>query len=209
MIGIPTGSTCALTPMLCPDKIFTGHYAASRDEPFSDHFQSTSGDSSVYAWHLPINEKFHDQIKSCSLFYKVASIDIDSIAPTGKYARLKFDSFDWDALAARPTLPDDYQSHCSVVPNSLFTFNSRLNIEAQPSLPPLPCHYIHVSRHPPSPTMRPMSLSRSTIARAASCLRPRLRPSGGMSTPLSPGTCSILMPLRAKCLSDMATMKLS
>ena len=43
-------------------------------------------------------------------------------------ARLKFKDDDMSALMARPTLSDDYQSHCRLVASSLFAYNSRLSL---------------------------------------------------------------------------------
>ncbi len=127
----PDGLDLRTHPDLIPDKIFVGHYSAARSGNncnFIDHFLTTDGASSYPAWELPLNDKFHDDIKGVNLFYKVSSIDVDSVSAMNAYKRLPLESTELDALVARQTLTDDYQSHCELSANYLLTFNSRLNL---------------------------------------------------------------------------------
>lgn len=113
-----------------PDKIFVGHYSESglTNRSFIDHYFISDGVSSSPAWELALNSKFHDDIKGVNLFYKVASIDIDSVNAMETYMHLPLELTELDSLAARQTLIDDYQSHCKLSANYLLTFNSRLNL---------------------------------------------------------------------------------
>jgi len=116
---------------LIPDKVFVGHYAASRtgsDNNFIDHYLATDGASSYPAWELPVNDKFHDDIKGINNFYKVASLETDAVSAMDSYKRLPMEANELDALVTRPPLPDDYQSHCELSASYLLTFNSRLNL---------------------------------------------------------------------------------
>lgn len=80
-----------------------------------------------------IEEKFSSPL--ASLFYKVASIDINKAA-SSPY----FFYFDWDAssltnIQTRPQLQDDYQSHHSLIPSYAYDYNARLNISGINLLP--------------------------------------------------------------------------
>lgn len=127
----PNGYDLRTHPEIIPDKIFVGHYSASRVSSncnFTDHFMTTDGASSFAAWELALNDKFHDEIKNVNLFYKIGSIDVDSVAAMAEYKRVPLESTELDSLVARQVLTDDYQSHCELSANYLLTFNSRLNL---------------------------------------------------------------------------------
>lgn len=126
----PKGLDLRTHPEIIPDKIFVGHYASSRtgSPNFIDRFLETDGASNYAAWELPLNDKFHDDIKGVSNFYKVASIEPAAVAVMSEYKRVPMDAIELDALVSRPPLPDDYQSHCELSANYLLTFNSRLNL---------------------------------------------------------------------------------
>lgn len=126
----PQGLDLRTHPDLIPDKIFVGHYATSRTNTgnFVDHFMGTDGASSYAAWELPLNDKFHDDIRGVNNFYKVASIEADAVTAMNAYKRLPMEATELDALVTRTPLPDDYQSHCELSANYLLTFNSRLNL---------------------------------------------------------------------------------
>jgi hypothetical protein len=125
----PNGYDIRLHPDIIPSKIFVGHYSETRSgNNFIDHFLTTDGASSFAAWELSLNDKFHDDIKGVNLFYKVASVDIDTVKAMEAHKRLPLESTELDSIVTRQTLTDDYQSHCELSANYLLTFNSRLNL---------------------------------------------------------------------------------
>lgn len=138
----PQGLDLRTHPDLIPDKIFVGHYATSRTNTgsFVDHFMGTDGASSYAAWELPLNDKFHDDIKGVNLFYMVTSLETDAVTAMSQYKRLPMEANELDALVTRTPLTDDYQSHCELSANYLLTFNSRLNLAD-----------VHLSPAPPFP----------------------------------------------------------
>lgn len=137
----PNGYDLRLHDDLVPDEIFIGHYSTARTGSgcsFSDHFMGTDGASSYAVWELALNDKFHDDIKGANLFYKVSSLDVDSVKAMSDYKRVALESTELDSLVARQTLSDDYQSHCELSANYLLTFNSRLNLGDVHLTPALP-----------------------------------------------------------------------
>lgn len=113
------------------NEVFIGHYADSIDGKYVDHTMKTGNiDNPDYYSCLNImpHPDFHRNIESEHTFYKVAEMDIKDIKAMTNMARLMFKDDDMSALVARPTLTDDYQSHCRLVADSLFAFNSRLSL---------------------------------------------------------------------------------
>lgn len=104
-----------------------GHYSV-----YGDNFTDVALSSEVldlnYALHIPANEKFQDEIRDASAFYKIASIPFDEITASGTFSDLEIDVADMTNLVTRKTLDDDYRSHCSLQATSTFAFNSRLNV---------------------------------------------------------------------------------
>lgn len=112
-----------------PKEFFVGHYVERGSQAgFIDHTKATDGAAGIAAWDLPLNDKFHDDIKNVSKFYKVASLDFEQIKAMDEYKSLPLDFTEFDTLITRPELPDDYQSHCELSANYLLSFNSRLNL---------------------------------------------------------------------------------
>lgn len=78
---------------------------------------------------LPPKETFLDDIRDCHLFYRVAEIDFDDIKPTeGGLQPLTLKVKNLTNLETRPRLEDDYQSHATMIPESLTVYNSRLHM---------------------------------------------------------------------------------
>jgi hypothetical protein len=124
---------------IIPEKIFVGHYSASSgrgrgsgsyntSSNFIDYFETTDGDSSYTVYQLAKNDNFHDKIKGVNLFYKIATLEMDSISAMDEYKILSLESTELDSLVTRQTLTDDYQSHCELSADYLLSFNSRLNL---------------------------------------------------------------------------------
>ena len=112
-------------------EVFVGHYADTLTGKYIDHTMKTAGSDNPdrYAClNIPLHPQFHNNVASEHTFYKVAELDIKEIKAMSSMTRLKLKDEDLTALVTRPTLPDDYQSHCNRVAKSLFTYNSRLSL---------------------------------------------------------------------------------
>lgn len=153
----PVGSTRTILSEISPDKeagsgggqagkvvaseVFVGHYADSINGRYIDHTMKTGNvDNPDYSSLL--NIKFHDRfyrnIQSAHEFYKLSEIDIKDITPMTQMANVKIADIDLSSLVTRPTLEDDYQSHCNIVASALYTFNSRLNLAGVKIAPAVP-----------------------------------------------------------------------
>lgn len=128
-----------------PGQFFIGRYGSSvfTDSRFSDIIGSKSDTTRVF--DIPRNENFHKQVIDNSIFYKVASIPFDEIKLSQQFSALILDGQDMSDigndlsnLRARPTLPDDYQTHCTFYPKVLYTYNSRINMANVDLTPPVP-----------------------------------------------------------------------
>lgn len=126
------GPTVAGRPgVTLAEEVFVGHYAESIDGKYIDRTMRTSAiDNPDY--HLCLNIQphpdFHRNIEGVHTFYKVAELETKNLTAMTGMARLKLSNDDLSTLVARPTLTDDYQSHCQIAAGSLFAFNSRLNL---------------------------------------------------------------------------------
>lgn len=113
------------------DEVFVGHYADSINGKYVDHTMKIGNiDSPDYYSCLNImpHPDFHRNIESEHTFYKVSEIDIMDIKAMSEMVRLSFKDDDMSALVTRPTLSDDYQSHCRIVADSLSAYNSRISL---------------------------------------------------------------------------------
>lgn len=88
------------------------------------------GHSGSDYWMFPSREiELSDDIRSCHQFYRVARIDFDDIKAMSELSPITFeDGVTADTLVTRPTLPDEFQSHHTLKPKILHSYNSRLNI---------------------------------------------------------------------------------
>lgn len=119
--------------------VFVGHYAqdaAYVTDSYVDHFATGSRDVTVL--NIRRHEKFSENIRNASLFYKLCEIDTPNIAPMETMQPLKFKDSDLTALTSRQTLSDDYRSHCGISAKSLCAFNSRLNLAGVSLMPAEP-----------------------------------------------------------------------
>ncbi len=107
---------------------FLGHYADRMSSQYTEHTASRSSVSNGYCWDIQPNVSFVEEIKNSSLFYRVASIDFDSLVPADDFKCVDMGTTDLAAIRSAPSLPDDYHSHRNIAAKYLYTFNSRINL---------------------------------------------------------------------------------
>lgn len=112
------------------DEVFEGHYSLPSEDMYVDHTIKKSALNSQQIVKIKLHEKFFSNIMDAHLFYKVAEIDIKDIRVMNTMSELKLTEKNLDpaVLETRPTLEDDYQSHCTIAASSVYAFNSRLNL---------------------------------------------------------------------------------
>lgn len=83
---------------------------------------------SEYNLELPhfTNEKFLSSFSSVSSFYYLSSIKVDNLSIDRNKIIVPKDYL--QSLLTREVLPDDYNSHDSIIPKYSFVYNSRLNL---------------------------------------------------------------------------------
>lgn len=84
-----------------------------------------------YVYRIPekADDVFLDEIKNCSLFYKLASLSIEDLSDTGRLSlRDKMSSDALTNLVNKQVLVDEYQSHHRTSGHYGYVYNSRLNI---------------------------------------------------------------------------------
>lgn len=135
-----------------------GFEASIGNDVFTDHY--INGDTLTgYCADIPRNENFHEQVINCANFYFAMTIDPfrafeDAPAETSEgvfpdpdkasklpywtYSRVMPKVTSTDALVASQRLPDEYQSHFSLLPKLLHVYNSRLNLANLDIRPPHP-----------------------------------------------------------------------
>ncbi len=81
-------------------------------------------------WLLPSREtELLDDIRSTSLFYRIASLKPDQLPSESDFSDLPVeDGVTPHTLLARPTLNDDFQSHHDMTPGIIHSYNNRLHI---------------------------------------------------------------------------------
>lgn len=87
---------------------------------------------------MEVNENFQDQLYSQYLFYKVASIDTNELTNYSYVRDLPLDVKDFSAITTLPTLEDDYNSHATIIPEFLYSYNQRLIMNGISIIPPRP-----------------------------------------------------------------------
>lgn len=116
---------------------FVGHYFVG-DGVCADHALSPSiTDSQLYI-RLPLNTRFFESIRDAHDFYKIATLPIEKITDSESKTTLPLLMKDLTNLQVRPTLTDDYRSHCNLIPQHLYVYNTRLhmaNISIEPAKP--------------------------------------------------------------------------
>lgn len=133
-------STAGRPTEVVAGEVFVGHYADEINGRYIDHTMKTGTDNPDYGnlLNIKVHDKFYSNIQSAHEFYKLAEIDIKDITVMSEMKQLKITDTDLSSLVARPTLPDDYQSHFNIVASSLYAFNSRLNLAGVKIAPAAP-----------------------------------------------------------------------
>lgn len=118
------------TPTVAAE-VFVGHYADSINDRYIDHtMKTTAVDNPSFCdlLDIKVHDKFYENIQGTHQFYKLSSLDIKDISAMSEMTNLDITDINLSSLVARPTLDDDYQSHCNIIASSLYPFNSRLNL---------------------------------------------------------------------------------
>lgn len=82
--------------------------------------------------------QFHDKVCSESQFYKIATLEFEDIKKTENITKLALNDKNLTNLTTRESLTDDFNSHASILPDSLSAYNSRLflsGLRIQPARP--------------------------------------------------------------------------
>lgn len=73
-------------------------------------------------------EKMENDVRSCSQFYFLKSLDLESLAPTSNERNLIYIEDNYlQSLTAREMMSDDYQSHDILIAKYTQSYNNRLN----------------------------------------------------------------------------------
>lgn len=77
---------------------------------------------------LPMRSRdaVYEDIKSCSTFYYLSSINLDALATERTIIPIKDDYL--QSLVTREVMTDDYDSHDTLIPKYAYGYNSRLNV---------------------------------------------------------------------------------
>ena len=132
-------STTTSTDETSANKVFTGHYAATIDGAYIDHYITESySDMMDTVCALSSSENFNDKVQHEYLFYKISSFSIDEIAAMTKMERLPLLKADLTNINTLENLPDEYNSHAKILPGKLHTYNQRLLMGDISITPPTP-----------------------------------------------------------------------
>ena len=139
-----SSSSSSSTSEVKTSKVLIGHYADSTgssaiDGAYIDHYiePSVAGMKDLVC-ALPVNDAFNDKIQHESLFYRVASLDLEELKNMTKMANLPLLKTDLTNINTLETLPDEYNSHAVILPGSLHTYNQRLVMSDISIMPPKP-----------------------------------------------------------------------
>lgn len=143
------------------EKTLIGHYAeatsstAAINGAYIDHFVTPSlSEMSDLVCALAKSDSFNDRVQHEYLFYKVATLDLEDIKSMTKMERLPLVKTDLTNINTLETLPDDYNSHATVIPSSLYTYNRRLVMGDVSVCPPAPlptCSLVQAATFTSSP----------------------------------------------------------
>lgn len=131
-----------------------GHYAANFiDDHFIDQTISAAKITAEYCWCIDWHEQFLEKITSVHDFYKIAELPLGDMTSTDNFTALPLTSSDFNNLLTRPTLPDDYRSHCRLLPSLLHSYNARINLAGLSIIPaePFPLRMATEYTHTASP----------------------------------------------------------
>lgn len=116
-------------------KAYIGTYALNKDGDYIDRY-FVFADNNSNILNLPENENFIEDLQHTSLFYKIASLDIDDLEKMSAMTDVPLIKTDLTNINTLEQLKDEYNSHAEVVPRSLFVYNRRLTLTGISITPP-------------------------------------------------------------------------
>lgn len=123
------------------ENAFIGHYADAIGGPYIDHYISVSLEIESMRENvcsISKNDTFNDKIQHEFLFYKVASLELEELAEMAEMKRLPLIKNDLTNITSLEQLPDEYNSHATIIAGSLYTYNQRLMMGDLSIMPPKP-----------------------------------------------------------------------
>lgn len=127
-------------------KYYMGTFAAADVRgPYEEHFASNINEM-LWVFGLKRPDGFDDNLKHRHIFYKVASLEIEETKAMAEMKALKLDKTDLNTITTLDTLPDDYNSHATILPEALHAYNHRLIMTDLAIKPPVPFPTIGISQ---------------------------------------------------------------
>ncbi len=148
-------------------KVFIGHYAEAAkgssaiNGQYIDHYITTPwSEMRDLVCALSSNENFNDKVQHEFLFYKVSSLTVEELTEMSEMKALPLIKADLSNINTLETLPDEYNSHATIIAGSLHTYNQRLLMGDISIMPPKPfpvCSMVQAAtKTSTSDTMTPM-----------------------------------------------------
>lgn len=131
------------------ESVMVGHYSRRSEDLYVDYAGSTSSTQEVVK--ILRHKNFIENVQNVNAFYKIAELDIKKLEVSAKLKELDLKNRNLAELVTLERLPDDYQSHCHIIADFLYPYNSRLNmagIEIMPA-PPFPIRSVMQFGNPP------------------------------------------------------------
>lgn len=123
-------------------KLFSGHYgdanSSNPDCNYVDHYIDSSDLYNGAVCELSKADKFEEKLQNEYLFYKVASLSLEDIDSMPAMKRLPLLKSDLSNINTLESLPDEYNSHATILPGTLQTYNNRLMLGDISISPPGP-----------------------------------------------------------------------
>jgi len=111
-----------------PEYSFVGHHASSLSTPAQDETVKIADYTKHHCWDIAPADDFEGSITACSQFYFYRSIPLADIKAESSPVLFEPEEKDLSAIVTRPLLPDDWQSHFSLLPKFATVYNSRLHL---------------------------------------------------------------------------------
>lgn len=125
-----------------PSRYFLGHWGESNGNYIDRFISSRDEKMTKYVFPFKLNPSFNDRIKNESLFYKIASLELDELKPMTAMAALPLLKADLTQINTLERLEDDFNSHATLIPGSLHTYNQRLLLCDLSIAPPPPLPFV-------------------------------------------------------------------
>ena len=130
------------------NKYLTGIYAPTVNGSYEERFitETDISNAPYYMFGFKTNEQFEDRLQYEHLFYKVTAFDLADIKAMSAMEDFPLDKVDLSNINTLETLPDDYNSHATILPGSLHAYNQRLIMTDVTMKPPVPFPTLGVSQ---------------------------------------------------------------